>query len=171
MPNPFTHQYLGCPHPLQIHCSLNCLHLCLTGVQALSQCCLHRCNQCWPFFQTVYTMERRIYKYTTKCFSVRPTPTIMDFRPQWGWNNPLNNIEIHTFSFHHHLVSAGHHTAHPGKSGINTAPQRLWKDSREFKSTIQLQKRPSEGRVSDNLITLKTQMKMTVTWQYNSLLM
>lgn len=40
-----THQYLGCPHPLQIHCSPNCLHLCPTESRVQPQSRLHKCNQ------------------------------------------------------------------------------------------------------------------------------
>lgn len=43
--NASSHRYRECPRPLQIHCSLNCLHLCLTEVRVLAQSHLHKCNR------------------------------------------------------------------------------------------------------------------------------
>lgn len=129
--NPFAHQYPGCPHPLQIHCSLNCPRLCLTGVRAPSQCCLHRCSQWWPFFQPVCTAERRIYKYT--CLVLRSETHAENCGFQSTVGTKLR--EIHTSSFHLHLVSAGHRRARPDKSGIGTAPQRLWEEDTHVKQT------------------------------------
>lgn len=43
--------------------------------------------------------------------------------------------EIPTSSFHLRLVSAGHRRARPDKSGIGTAPQRLWEENTNKKHT------------------------------------
>lgn len=43
-----------------------------------------------------------------------------------------------TFSFLPHWASEGHRKVHPGRSGISTAPLRLWRDNRHFTNTTNM---------------------------------